>query len=87
MPTLTPSEICDYFDTMPDGRRDLVWLRIERLLGAPLDDYEPDDERVESAFDEVITDMWCADQMSKLVALGRLQQTVGADGRLMHHSV
>lgn len=84
--TLATAEICFYFESLPEGRRALVWVRCERLLGEPVEDVAPDDERLDEAFDQVLTDMWCSDQLQRLVELGRLRCATGTDGELTYSS-
>lgn len=87
---LTPDELCVYFESLPPGRRELVWTRCERQLGCPVDDLDPEDcephGRFEEIFDQVLTDMWAKDQLERLVQLDVLHRTVGPDGQLTYTS-
>ena len=84
--TLTAAEVCTFFESLPPGRKELVWVRCERLLGSPLSGFDPSDERIDEAFDRVLTDMWCSDQLERLVALGRLTRDLGPDGNMRYMS-
>ena len=83
---LDGGDLCAFFESMSEGRRELVWARCERLLGAPLTELADDAEGADAAFDRVLTDMWCSDQLERLVELGRLHRGVASDGSLVYSS-
>lgn len=78
--TLTSDELWEYFEGLSEGRRELVWVRAARELGAPVTEFEPDDPQIDEVSEEVLRRMWVGDMFDRLVALGELERHVGADG-------
>lgn len=82
---LEPTEVCGYFESLPAARQQLVWVRCRRLLNTPIEEID-DSEQLDEAFDQVLTEMWCSDQLERLTELGRLQRDVSADGEFIYSS-
>jgi predicted amino acid dehydrogenase len=81
---LSGSEVCLYFESLSEGRRALVWVRCERALGRAVEDCDFNDEELDEAWEAVLTDMWCNDQLRRLVDFGRLECQTASDGQLLY---
>ena len=73
-------------EALPEARRELVWVRCERLLGHPIEDADPADPEIDRVFDRVISEMWAADQLERLTGMGVLERTVSMSGRFEYRT-
>jgi hypothetical protein len=81
---LTGNEVCEYFESLSERRRELVWLRCAKLLGSPIPEFDEDDERLDEAWEQVLTEMWCTEHLRRLVDFGVLECQTLNDGRLLY---
>jgi len=86
--TLSGEEICDYFESLPDGRRELVWVRLRNLTDFDFEDPEADGFDIDDEiWEQIVTDMWVSDQLNRLVAMGVLTtEAATQDGKLIYRS-
>lgn len=87
MSELTLDELCAYFEALPEGRQQLVWVRCRRLLGDDIESFFPSDPQLDVAFEQVLRDMWAQDTLTRLCELGYLTAAAGEDGRIAYRSV
>ena len=81
---LSGDEACTFFESLAEGRRELVWVRCARMLDIAVEEIEDiEGETLDEVWDLVVTEMWCQDRLARLVELGRLERQSIPDGRIL----
>jgi hypothetical protein len=83
---LKDNELCLYFESLSSDRQAIVWTRCERALGRAIDDSNFYDHELDEVWEKVLTDMWCADHLRRLVEFGRLRAQSNGVGKLIYLS-